>query len=204
MDKACAFILALSQQPGPVALAGLAAAALALLLGDTPWHPLFLWPLSIALAILAGGPPLCEMVLLRAALGTFATVILLVTRRARPHREWRLMLGSMAMRVLVGGLAAAIAVSFLNSTGLAIENPEAWRALAGAGALGAVSALVNRTPRGVAAGTIILLMAIEGALWLLRPSLVALAGSSIVALAVALAGALHQEVQADHAAEKGT
>ena len=202
MDSLCEMIQTLAQQPATLALVALSAGGLLLLFGGRSWHPLLMWPLSIALAILAGGPPLCEMVLLRAALGLFATVILLLGRGAPAPSSWRIRLGALAMRTLSGGLAAAAAVSFVQTSGLTPDHPEAWRALAGVGALGAVHALVSRAPRGVATGIIILLMALEGALWLFRPSLLVLAGSSALALMVALAGALHQEVHLADLVEK--
>ncbi len=202
MDSLCEMIQTLAQQPAPLALVALSAGGLLLLLGEASWHPLLLWPLSIALAILAGGPPLCEMVLLRAALGLFAAAILLLGRGVPAPSGWRIRLGAVAMRVLAGGLAAAAAVSFVSASGLTADHPEAWRALAGVGALGAAHALVSRAPRGVATGIITLLMALEGALWLLRPSLLVLAGSSALALAVALAGALYQEAHTADLVEK--
>jgi len=198
MDSVCAVILVLAEQRDAVALVSLAAAGLLLLFGEGRWHPLLLWPLCATLALLAGGPPLCEMVLLRVAVGSFVTLILLVTPRERSSAGWRLFLGSLTMRALALGLAAILAVSFLEATSLAAENAQTWQALVGCGALGAAHCLVSRTPRGVAAGTAALLLVLEASLWLLRPSLLVLAGCGAVTLLVALGGALHQDVQTAH------
>lgn len=198
MESVCAIIPTLAEQRDAVALASLVAAGLLLMLGDERWHPLLLWPLYAALALVAGGPPLCEMVLLRVALGSFVTLILLIARGERSTGGWRPRLGSLTMRALAIGLAAIFTVSLLETARLPTGEGTTWQALAGCGALGVAHCLVSRTARGVAAGTAAVLAVLETSLWLLRPSLLALAGYGAVALLVALGGALHQDAQTAH------
>ena len=195
MHSVCAQILVISQQRDTVALAALIAAGLLFLVGDACWHPVFLWPLSGALAILAGGPPMCELVLLRLAVGIFVTVVLLLARGTSRKLCWRTRLSGLIMRVLGLALAAAIAISLLEAFPLPTDDIVFWRTLAGCGALSLVHTLMSRSARGVAAGTAATLFVLDAAMWLVRPSLLVLAGCGALALLVALGGALHQEVQ---------
>jgi len=202
MQSVCSQILAVSQQRDTIALVAAVTAAALLLLGDCRWQPLLLLPLSGALALLAGGPPVCEMVLLRTAVGVFATLILLLQRDVSLRPTWRTRLSGLTMRALGIGLAATIAMSLLSIFPLPTGDTPLWQALAGSGALSFVHTLVSRKARGTATGTVAMLLVLDAATWLLRPSLLVLAGCGALALLVALGGSLHENPRADLAAEE--
>ncbi|MGC9359099.1 MAG: hypothetical protein ACP5G7_01830 [Anaerolineae bacterium] len=192
----CSQILAISQQRDALGLVALVAAGLLLLFGDSRWHPLLLFPLSSALAILAGGPPVCELVLLRTAVGIFGTLILLLQRGASAKLDWRTRLSSLTMRALGLALAAMAATSLLEISSPPTGDRMLWQTLAGCGTLSFVHTLASRDARGIAAGTVAMLLVLDAATWLLRPSLLVLAGCGALALLVALGGSLHQDARA--------
>jgi hypothetical protein len=202
MQSVCSQILAVSQQRDTVALVATVGAGLLLLLGDSRWHPLLLLPLSVTLGILAGGPPMCEMVLLRTTVGTFSMLILLSQPDASIQLGWRTRLGSLIMRALGIALAATIALSLLSVSSPPTDDTMLWQTLAGCGALSFVHTLMSRDARGIAAGTVATLLVLDAATWLLRPSLLVLAGFGAMALLVAFGGSVHQDAQASLTTEE--